>query len=152
MIDRSQLAVGIIGATIGAAGLALVPVQVPSASLAAWSDMRSPAFFPIWASIVVMFSALIILFQVLRGYLVLGEAGFAPARPALVAGIFIAFVALAPWVGTFTCMVLMMVGTSLAFDYRRPLPTIVLALVATAAIYGSFEMALKILFPHGALF
>jgi hypothetical protein len=152
MIDRLQVAVAVIGVAIGCAGLALLPGQIPGASLAAWADMRSPAFFPIWASIVVLTASLVTGAQALAGILRSEDPEFRLARPARVAAILAAFVVLAPLIGTLTMMIAMMIALSLAFDYPRLGRATVLALVSTAAIYLSFEKGLLILFPHGVLY
>lgn len=152
MIDRTQLAVAVLGAAAGVVVLAILPQQVPGASLAAWSDMRSPAFFPIWAAVVVLVSSGVIALQALRGGLRTDEPPISLCRPAAVAAVLAAFVACAAYVGTVVSMALMAAGLAWLFGLRRPAHVLILAVATALAIHLSFERGLKILFPHGWLY
>ncbi|HEV8673516.1 MAG TPA: tripartite tricarboxylate transporter TctB family protein [Methylomirabilota bacterium] len=148
----TDLAVPIIGAAVGGATLILLPAQIPGASLADVSEMRSPAFFPIVAATAVILASVADATRVLAGGGAKDAEPWRWRRPLGLALAFALYLLLVPLLGMMTSAFLLMVVMSRVFGYPRAGRVLVVALATTALIYVLFERVLLVLFPHGLIF
>lgn len=151
---RADLVVGLLALGLALAVLGLIPMQIAGESMAALSNLRSPAFFPVLAAVAMAgLSGLLVLRAVIGLWRYGGGPGTRPGpgglRVALVAGVLGA-----AGVGMFTAGFLptsaLAIGAlAVLFGYRRPVVLVVVMLAMPAAIHLLFEEALRVLLPRG---
>jgi len=151
---RQDILVGLAALVVAGGIVALLPSQVGGESLSAIGDMRSPAFFPALAALVMgALGALL----ALRGAVAARRAEDATCasptgdgrRAVAVAVLLVATTLALPHAGFVPTVVSMMAGLSLAFGYRRPVVLAALCLLMPIAIFLIFEGALRVLLPRG---
>lgn len=134
----------------------LVPDQVPGYTLAAYSDMTSPAFFPISVAALLLLISLVIAVRALLSMRRGGEEepleSVQTGRVVCAAAVMVAFVVLMPLIGTVVAMAMLVAGLMLAFGARRPRVLMITAILTPIVIVSVFERLLLILFPHGVLY
>jgi cell division protein FtsW (lipid II flippase) len=151
----ADLGVAALGVLLAGAIWALVPDQVPGYTLAAYTDMSSPAFFPITAAGLLLLISLAI---AARAWLAARRGpeepleAIRPGRVLPAAGAMAAFVVLMPLLGTVVAMALLVAGLMLAFGGRRTALIAVTSIVTPVVIVTLFERVMLILFPHGVLY
>ncbi len=150
-----DVAVAAVAGALGIGVLAAVPTEVPGATLASISDMRSPAFFAIVNGGFLIFCGLVLLVQSLVGK----SAGSKPAEePPALSRLLAVFFLLVVYViglralGMVVSSVVMIMVMGLVLGYRNFRLLILIALVFPMVIYVLFEKVLLILLPHGAVF
>lgn len=151
---RVDLAVGTVGLLLALAVLVLIPRQIAGEGIAALSNLRSPAFFPVLAALAMAgLSGLVIL----RAGIGLWRHGGGPRavpgpgslRVAVVAAILGAAAAGMFTLGFLPTGVLTIAALAVLFDYRRPGPLLVVMLVVPGVIHLLFEQALMVMLPRG---
>jgi hypothetical protein len=140
--------IGAAAASLGAGVLLLVPVQVPGETVAAIGDMRSPAFFPVLAAIIVLAAAAGIVLG--RGSAEPAGAEALPARPWAAMAVVIAGGAMVPLLGIYAGLIVAMAGIGIVLR-TRPLAFAITAGVSLAAAHLLFARTLKVVFPDPAL-
>jgi hypothetical protein len=150
-----DLIVALAAVALGAAMLALIPVEVPGESMAAIGDMASPAFFPIVsAGAIVVLGALLgvkALLQPAAGR----HAWEAPERPAAlaaVAALFCLYAAGIHHLGMISASVVLLLAMPWLFGLRNRIVILVVAMLTPLTVYLLFERALLVLLPHGRIF
>jgi hypothetical protein len=149
--QRSALLVAASGIALGAATLALIPREIPGESLAALSDMRSPAFFPVLAALLALAAGLALVPAAFRP----GEPPPPPAHPrraAMLALLLIGGALLTPVLGGLLVIFLLMLAVGWLLGARHTLRMLAIAAIATATVHILFERTLKVLLPPGVLF
>ncbi len=140
--------IGGAGCLLGLAVLVLLPDQVPGATLAAIGDMRSPAFFPALAAVLVLVAGAAIL-------LASGRADAQPAedRPLLPWATMVAAIAGAasiPLVGIHAGLAVTILSVGLVLG-ARPVPLVLIGAGTIAGVHLLFVRVLKVVFPDPAL-
>ncbi len=150
-----NVAVAAVAGALGIGVLAAVPTEVPGATLASISDMRSPAFFAIVNGGFLIFCGAVLLVKSLVGK----DAGSRPAGepPALsrllaVSFLLVVYVIGIRTLGMVVSSVVMMAVMGLVLGYRNFRLLIPIALVFPMVVYVLFEKVLLILLPHGTVF
>ena len=153
-INPDFIVAGVTG-SLALATLALVPSQTPGETLAAVSDLQSPAFFPILSACVM---AICSVFLVIRA-VAHERAGqglrisFPHAGTVLsVAGLFIAFAAGVHLFGLVNSAVVIIAAMALIMGYRDWRVLVPVALLVPLAIYLLFQRLLLVILPEGVLF
>ncbi|MFK7837551.1 MAG: tripartite tricarboxylate transporter TctB family protein [Sulfitobacter sp.] len=148
--QNSDLWIGTIGVVVAICALLLVPVEVASDGWLQFANGRSAAFFPLWASGLLLLLSAAMLY---RSRQHIGESG--PARAKIsyrVIGAALAFavsgVALF-WLGFLLTTGALIVALCLLFGERRKIPILSLALFVPLAIHGLFGGLLNVLLPSG---
>lgn len=150
-----NLGVAAVAGALGIGVLWLVPTQVPGATLAAVSDMRSPAFFAIVNGGFLVCCALVLMLRTVLGGGAEGEPVAPPRafrRLIAVLVLLVLYVAGIRTLGMVVASVAVMPAMGIALGYRRLSVLIPVALIFPLVIYVLFEKALLILLPHGVLF
>lgn len=149
---------GAIALALGLGALSMIPAHVSPDGLGAWADMRSPAFFPLVVSTLLIVLALLL---VLRGFASAtgpamparrrdgAEPGIAPRRVALVGGVLIAATAGIFVIGYVVTAMLLVAGLARALGYRRVVILVPLAVGVPLAIQALFQGVLRVLLPTG---
>jgi hypothetical protein len=164
MIWRPDIAVAIVGASLGLGALLAVPAQIRGQGFGAIADVLSPAFFPILIALVLVAVSVLLLLTARR----LGpskpseinapaegdETGpvEAPRRLAAAALCLVAYYAALELVGMVAASVLAIAALALTLGYRRYGILAAVALALPVGIFLAFEKGLFVLLPAGKLF
>jgi hypothetical protein len=143
-----ETVIGVAAAALGGAVLLLVPAQVPGQTVAAIGDMRSPAFFPVLAAIIVLAAAAGIILG--RARAEPAEAEAMPARPWAAMAAVIAGAAVVPLAGIYAGLALAMLGIGIVLR-TRPLALAITGCLSLAAVHLLFARTLKVVFPDPSL-
>lgn len=151
--ERADFAVGSAAAVLGVAALALIPSEVSRDAFGSLGNVRSPAFFPLLASaLLILFSAALLV----RGWQRRGPraAGIKlpPARVFAVAGLLAGAGVAVTTLGFAPTAFALIVGLSYAFGARSHATVLGLALTVPATIQVLFTSFLDVLLPRGVLF
>lgn len=147
---RIDTAVAAVAIGTGAAALLLLPAQIPGETLAAATDMRSPAFFPVVSAGIAILAGLGVLAQVGR----LPAEDAPPERPArgvAMAVLILAGALLTPVLGGLPAIFLLMLASAWLMGERRAWRAVLLAAIAVLVVHLLFERTLKVLLPPGVL-
>ena len=150
----SDILVGMSALGVAGSIVLLLPSQVGGATLAAVGNMRSPAFFPVVAAVLM---GLLGLLLTLRGATASRRAPSATAgepagdsrRMGMVALLLIGATLALPLAGFVPTVAVLMAGLGFAFGYRRAVILGALCLLMPLAIFVLFESALRVLLPRG---
>lgn len=145
--DRETL-IGIAAVALGVAVLLLVPLQVPGETIAAIGDMRSPAFFPVLAAIIVLAGAVCTVLS--RSSAEPAEPEAIPTRPWVAMVAVIAGGAVVPLFGIYAGLIAAMLGVGIVLR-TRPLALAITAGFSLAAVHLLFERTLRVVFPDPSL-
>ncbi|WP_291296235.1 tripartite tricarboxylate transporter TctB family protein [Elioraea sp.] len=140
--------IGVAGASLGTAVLLLVPAQVPGATIAAIGDMRSPAFFPVLAAIIVLAGATGIVLAQRRAEPPAAEA--MPTRPWAAMAAVIAGGTAVPFLGIYAGLLVAMLGIGVVLR-TRPLAFAITTAVSLSAVHLLFARTLRVVFPDPTL-
>jgi hypothetical protein len=143
-----ETGIGIAAAVFGAAVLLLVPTQVPGETFAAVGDMRSPAFFPVIAAIIVLAAAAGIILG--RRHAEPAEVEAMPTRPWAAMAAVMAGGAVVPLTGIYAGLVVAMLGIG-AVLRTRPLALAMTGGIALGVVHLLFARTLKVVFPDPSL-
>ncbi len=148
-------ALALIGIAIGAAGLFLIPSQIPGGSLGDIRDPSSSAFFPIIVSCgFILCCAVLLAEALLRSSGSSGEATEKIFTWRYLEGtaLMSAYVFLVSWLGMLVASGLLIAALAYAFGYRYWPYLIATAIVMPFSIWFVFRKLLYIVFPSGVLF
>lgn len=143
---------------VGAFVLFSIPSQVPGESLMAVYDMSSSAFFPVLAGTFMLLCGFALLMKAFAGtgaFVASGEVGEEPIsyrRTLIVLALFIVYLVTIETVGMIVSSAVMIAVMALVLRYQNKKLIIISALVFPMLVFMLFELLLKILLPHGALF
>jgi heme exporter protein D len=148
--------VGLVSMAASIAVLVSLPGDIANVGLSDFANMSSPAFFPLLAGTAVLLSSLSLLITTIirRRKALVDDALLAPIgwRPFAMGGACVIYIFLIHGLGMMTASAAVMLVLPLIFDFKKYQWIAPLALVLPFAVYVLFEMVLKVLFPHGALF
>jgi hypothetical protein len=158
MIWRPDIAVAIVGASLGLGALLGVPAQI-----SAIADVQSPAFFPILIALVLVAVSVLLLTARRLGPSKPGEITApaegdetgpveAPRRLAAAALCLVAYYAALELIGMVPASVLAIAALALTLGYRRYGILAAVALALPVGIFLAFEKGLFVLLPAGKLF
>ena len=149
----ADLAVGALAAVLGVAALVLIPSEVSRDAFQSFGNVRSPAFFPILASaLLVLFSAALLLRAWHRRGARVGRIRAPAARVLAVAAMLAAAGVAVTTLGFAPTAFALIVGLSYVFGARRHATVLGLALAVPATIHVVFTSLLGVLLPRGSLF
>ena len=150
---RVDLAVGAVALLLGGAAFGLIPSEVSRDAFRSFGNVRSPAFFPVLASgLLILFSAAL----VLRSWKDRADRPASlstfPPSVAVVVCIFVAAGISITLVGFAPSACALIVGLSYAFGARSHVAVVALAVAVPTAIQLLFKSVLGVLLPRGELF
>ena len=151
----ADLLVALTSVAVGGAILALVPYEIAGQTLAAVSDMNSPAFFPIIAAALLIICGLVLGVGALAAIRVGGHEDVEFKRRGsvlTVMAIFVLFAIGTNFLGMIPSAVLTILAMAWFLEYRNAWVLIPVAVGVPAVIYVLFERVLLILLPRGVLF
>ena len=156
----SGLIVGLVCAVVGIAVLLLVPVQISGESLAAITNVQSPAFFPILNAVFLTGCGLVLIFRRSASIRDSGDSGDSgddgaarhPGTLIATVALIGVYLVLVRYVGMVVSSAIAIAAMSVLFGYRNKAVIAVSTVVVPLLIYLLFEKVLRILLPHGAVF
>lgn len=151
----ADLFVALVAAAIAVGVLVSVPREIAGETLAAITDMGSPAFFPILAACVMLFCAIALALKAIQDV----RAGIGLAveferrtTVSAVMGMFVLFAIGTYYVGMLLSAFVTIILMATWLGYRNWWLLPVVALAVPASIYVLFERVLLILLPRGLVF
>lgn len=149
----ADLLVGGIAAATAVAALLLIPMEVSPDAFRSFGNVRSPAFFPLLASTLLLLFSVALLVRSWRQRSTLRAWPALPSvRVAVVAGMLVAAGGASGSLGFGLTAFGLIVGLSYAFGARNPGLILGLAVAVPTAIHVLFRSILDVLLPTGVLF
>lgn len=149
-VDHVDLATGLAVALAGAAIIVLLPSQIGGETIAALSNMNSPAFFAALSGVgLLLFGSVLAARSVFRSAVRIDFVIERPFRVAAAAGVLVAGVASTFVFGLLPVSAAIVLALGLVFDYRRYWLLALIAAACPVLVYVLFERMLLVLLPRG---
>lgn len=149
----ADLLVGLVAGATAITALLLIPSEVSRDAFRSFGNVRSPAFFPVLASmLLLLFSVALLVRAWRRRSAPHARPALPPARVAAVAASLLIAGLMIAWLGFGPTAFALILGLSFSFGARNPVTVLVLAVAVPTVIHVLFRSMLDVLLPTGVLF